>query len=80
MLIIQRRVGERIVMSNGVEITVAAVTKRGARLAMKVPDGLIVLRGEVHDAIAAANAEAAATPFDQPSPTPHSRPRAPRRA
>jgi carbon storage regulator len=66
MLIIQRRVGERIVMSNGVEITVAGVTKRGVRLAMKIPDGLVVLRGEVHDSIAAANAAAAATPFDAP--------------
>jgi carbon storage regulator len=73
MLIIQRRVGERIVMSNGVEITVAAATKRGARLAMKVPDGLVVLRGEVHDAIAAANAEAAASPFDAPAPPNSSR-------
>jgi carbon storage regulator CsrA len=61
MLIIQRRVGERIVMSSGVEITVAAVTKRGVRLALRIPDGITVLRGEVHDAIAAANAAAAAS-------------------
>lgn len=74
MLIIQRRVGERIVMSNGVEITVSAVTKRGARLALKVPDGLVVLRGEVHDAIATANAEAAATPFESKAPVRSSRP------
>jgi len=59
MLIIQRRVGERIVMSNGVEITVAAVTKRGVRLALQAPAGIVVLRGEVHDAVAAANAAAA---------------------
>ncbi len=67
MLIVQRRVGERIMMSNGVEITITAVTKRGVRLAMTVPDGLVVLRGEVYDSIAAANAAAAATPFDRPS-------------
>jgi carbon storage regulator len=73
MLIIQRRVGERIVMSNGVEITVAAVTKRGVRLALTVPDGLVVLRGEVYDSIAAANAAAAATPFVDPSPPPTAR-------
>jgi carbon storage regulator len=72
MLIIQRRVGERIVMSNGIEITVAGVTKRGVRLAMNVPDGIVVLRGEVHDAVAAANAAAAATPFEAlPSPNTH---------
>jgi carbon storage regulator len=68
MLIIQRRLGERIVMSNGVEITVVAVTKRGVRLAMTIPDGLVVMRGEVYDSVAAANAEAAASPFDTKSP------------
>jgi flagellar assembly factor FliW len=64
MLIVQRRVGERIVMSNGVEITVAAVTKRGVRLAMHVPNGIVVLRGEVHDAITAANVAASSTSFE----------------
>jgi flagellar assembly factor FliW len=54
-------VGERIVMSNGVEITVAAVTARGVRLALQAPNGIVVLRGEVHDAIAAANIAAADT-------------------
>jgi carbon storage regulator CsrA len=59
MLIFQRRVGDRIVMSGGIEITVAAVTKSGVRLAVKAPRGVTVLRGEVHDSIAAANALAA---------------------
>jgi carbon storage regulator len=61
MLIIQRRVGERVVMSNGIEITVTALTKRGVRLAVKVPDEFVVMRGEVYDEIVAANAAAAAT-------------------
>jgi carbon storage regulator len=64
MLIIQRRVGERIVMSNGIEITVAEVTRRGVRLALSLPDGVMVFRGEIHDAVAAANAEAARTAVD----------------
>lgn len=59
MLIFQRRVGDRIVLSGGIEITVAAVTKSGVRLAVRAPHGVTVLRGEVHDAIAAANAQAA---------------------
>jgi carbon storage regulator len=67
MLIIQRRVGERIVMSNGLEITVTAVTKRGARLALRVPDGVTVLRGEVHDAVASANAAAAKSSVEEPA-------------
>ena len=64
MLIIQRRLGERIVMSNGVEITVAAVTKRGVRLAVQAPSGIVVLRGEVHDAIATATVAAADTSLE----------------
>lgn len=59
MLIFQRRVGDRIVMSGGIEITVAAVTKSGVKLAVSAPRGVSVLRGEVHDAVAAANAQAA---------------------
>ncbi len=71
MLIFQRRVGDRIVMSGGIEITVAAVTKSGVRLAVKAPRGVTVLRGEVHDSIAAANAQAARSnedplEFEQP--------------
>jgi carbon storage regulator len=64
MLIIQRHVGESIVLSNGVEITVGAVTKRGVRLAVRAPNGIAVLRGEVYDAIVEANAAAAGTPFE----------------
>ena len=58
MLILQRRVGERIVLSGGIEITVTAVTKRGVRLAVNAPRGVAVVRGEVHDAIVEANARA----------------------
>jgi carbon storage regulator CsrA len=66
MLIIQRRVGERIVMSSGVEITVAAVTRRGVRLALRVPESITVLRGEVFDAIVEANVASASVPADEP--------------
>ncbi len=59
MLILQRRVGQRIVVSGGVEITVTAVSKRGVRLAVSAPRGVAVLRGEVYDAVAEANAVAA---------------------
>jgi carbon storage regulator len=58
MLILQRRVGERIVLSGGIEITVTAVSKRGVRLAVNAPRGVAVIRGEVHDAIVEANAHA----------------------
>jgi carbon storage regulator len=64
MLILQRRVGQRIVIAGGVEITVAAVTKSGIRLAVSAPKGVSVLRGEVHDAIVAANETAASYTVD----------------
>jgi len=59
VLILQRRVGEKIVIGGGIEITVAEITKRGVRLAVKAPSGVTVLRGETHDAVVASNARAA---------------------
>ncbi len=52
-------------MSSGVEITVAELTKRGVRLALRIPDDVTVLRGEVLDAVAAANVASAATSIDE---------------
>jgi carbon storage regulator len=59
MLILQRRVGQRIVVSGGIEITVTSVSKGGVRLAVSAPRGIAVLRGEVYDEVAQANARAA---------------------
>ena len=59
MLIIRRRVGERIVIGSNIEITVASATKRVVRLAIHAPKGIPVLRGEVHDAVVEANVAAA---------------------
>ena len=67
MLIVRRRVGERIVISGGIEITIATVSGGGVRLAVHAPRGVSVVRGEVHDAVAAANAAAAASPADESS-------------
>ncbi len=55
MLIIRRRIGERIVIGSNIEVTVASATKNIVRLAISAPKGIPVLRGEVHDAIVAAN-------------------------
>jgi carbon storage regulator len=66
MLIVQRRVGERIMLGDSIEITVASVTKRGVRLALRVPSGVTVLRGEVVDAIVAANAASATSSIEEP--------------
>lgn len=61
MLIIQRRVGQRIVMSGGVEIVLTSIDRGGVRIGVIAPRGVSILRGEVYDAIVAANADASAT-------------------
>jgi carbon storage regulator len=58
MLIVNRKVGERIVIGGGIEIVVTEVTARKVRLGIVAPRGVSVLRGEVHDEVAAANASA----------------------
>jgi carbon storage regulator len=61
MLVVKRGVGERLVMSGGIEITVVSVGRGGVKLAVSAPREVWVVRGEVHDAAVAANAAAAAT-------------------
>jgi carbon storage regulator len=63
MLMISRRVGERIVIGNDIEITIAEIHRRTVRLAVKSVSRQ-VLRGEVRDAVEAANRAAAATALD----------------
>lgn len=59
MLVVRRRVGERIVVGNGIEIVIMEIGARSVRLGVNAPRGVLVLRGEVHDAVAKANAVAA---------------------
>lgn len=60
MLVIHRKIGERLVLSGGIEITVVAATRGGVRLAVQAPKDVWIARGEVHDAAARANAAAVA--------------------
>jgi carbon storage regulator len=72
MLIVQRKVGEKIVIGGGIEITLTAMSARSVRIGVNAPRGVLVLRGEVHDAIVAANAAAVGTtppPPAEPSAT-----------
>jgi carbon storage regulator len=61
MLIVRRRVGERIVVGDGIEIVVTGVTARTVSIGIQAPRGVLVLRGEVHDTIVSANASALAS-------------------
>jgi carbon storage regulator len=62
MLMIRRRVGQRLVIGGTIEVTVAGVARGSVRLGVVAPPGVAVLRGEVHDRIVAANRNAAETP------------------
>lgn len=66
MLMISRRIGERIVIGNDIEITIAEIHRSSVRLAVKSVSQR-VLRGEVRDAVEAANRSAAATALDDES-------------
>lgn len=59
MLLMQRRVGQRIVLSGGIEITVISSSRGSVRLGIEAPRGIQVIRGETYDRIAQANAMAA---------------------
>jgi carbon storage regulator CsrA len=61
MLVIHRKVGERIVLSGGIEVSVVSSSRGGVRLAVIAPKEVFISRGEVHDAVAFSNAAAAAT-------------------
>jgi carbon storage regulator len=67
MLMISRRIGERIVIGDSVEVIVTEIHRRSVRLAVKSSRGQLVLRGEVRDAIESANKAAALAPVDHPS-------------
>ena len=59
MFMVSRRVGERIVIGGVIQIEIAKITRGGVRLAITAPKEHTVVRGEVWEAIAKANREAA---------------------
>jgi len=59
MLMVTRRIGERIVIGEGVEIVITEIHRQSVRVAVKAPPGHVIFRGEVWDKIAQANREAA---------------------
>ena len=61
MLVITRRQGERIVIGDDVEVTIVAAGRRSVRVGIRAPLGTRVLRGEIHESIAEANRDAAAS-------------------
>lgn len=59
MLALTRKVGERIVIGNDIVVTVVSVKGDSIRITVDAPKELKIYRGEIYDAIAAENQQAA---------------------
>lgn len=59
MLALTRKVGERIVLGDNIVVTVISVKGDSIRLAIEAPKEIKIYRGEIFDAIAAENKQAA---------------------
>jgi carbon storage regulator len=57
MLVLRRRVGERIIVDGQIEVTVLAVRAGKVRLGFSAPTAVRILRAEVHSKIATADSQ-----------------------
>jgi carbon storage regulator len=67
MLIITRRKGQRIVIGHDIEIVITDISRSGVKIGIVAPTSTTIFRGEVRDAVEAANREALASSFTEPS-------------
>ncbi|SHH67534.1 carbon storage regulator CsrA [Desulfosporosinus lacus] len=59
MLALTRKVGERIVIGDNIVVTVVGVKGDNIRMTIEAPKEIKIYRGEIFDAIAAENKQAA---------------------
>lgn len=64
MLVLSRRVGERLIIGDDIVITVIDVRSDGVRIGIDAPKSVRVNRAEVLEAVKKANEEAAASGDD----------------
>jgi len=64
MLIIARRKGQRIVIGHDIEVIVTEVTRGTVKFGIVAPTQTTILRGELRDAVEAANRAATETMSD----------------
>lgn len=64
MLVLSRRVGERLVIGNDIVITVLDVRSDGVRIGIDAPREVKITRAEILEAIERENAAAAAAATD----------------
>jgi len=75
VLTLTRKIGQKILIGNGIEVVVREIRGRQVRLGIVAPDGLPVFREELYQDLASANARALST-LDRdrvaeiPEPTP----------
>lgn len=60
MLALTRKPGERIVIGDNIVVTIIEIKGDNIRVAIDAPKEVKIYRGELYDAIAAENAQAAA--------------------
>lgn len=59
MLALTRKAGERIVIGDNIVVTIVSIKGDSIRLTIDAPKEIKIYRGEIYDAIAAENKEAA---------------------
>ncbi|MHB8125586.1 MAG: carbon storage regulator CsrA [Desulfitobacteriaceae bacterium] len=64
MLVLTRKVGERIVIGDNIVVTVVSLKGDNIRITIDAPKEIKIYRGEIFDAIAAENKQAAAVSND----------------
>lgn len=62
MLALTRKVGERIVIGDNIVVTVVSIKGDSIRVSIEAPKEIKIYRGEIFDAIAAENQQAAVPP------------------
>jgi carbon storage regulator len=60
MLILGRKVGDTILIGDGIRVVVLACDRKGVRLGIEAPDNVHILRGEIVTDITAENQRAGA--------------------
>ncbi len=60
MLILGRKVGDTILIGDGIRVVVLACDRKGVRLGIEAPNDVTILRGEIVSDIAAENQRAGA--------------------
>lgn len=61
MLTLTRKIGQKILIGNGIEVVVREIRGRQVRLGITAPDGLPVFREELYEDLATINLRAQAT-------------------